>query len=613
MRTQPRQELLEIWESAVRTSWVDGKWRWGGRDGPNSISDAEQMLCILLPATQVDAFRIDRPDGTAEKMIEALRPLGNATQIPRLLIKILIEYFTNYTDENGTPIFAGSTYFSTDDGVTEPTEQQAKLDIVDSFAVSVTLSLATIGFAKVFRGAVRREEILREIESLEQMAGARLSAAMVGLLRSFAVNVFDVDSREGKALIRTINQGNQPHRQVVARFRKELLQTMATFREVMIGSGQVADLDSVNRLFECGWSWGIVRDAPLIETTESIGSQPDGVAPEEPYLYFTVTAIDAIEDLFSERTRVLGLLNEEQQRLARALQLRWELTRTYWATVATFGDGHRWPLEDVPWRTTDELAWDYYTLLVTSLAVKGLVQERSSDAELSRVGNVLVELANRARITRRPYEPDAALNLHDPGVRMSLVGSEQVGDTRLTWVVSEFSALLLQRTSMIAGLLSDSGDRGSLLSLADQIWVHLAKRRLGDVPGRRLWDQPSEAFHQLKSHYDGVSWYYTERVVQALVATATMLKRAPLRSDALVETALELLAEAEHLYDAELLKGAAEAGPKMQQTLRIMQVQLTRAREIVQDRPGTATSVTHEVLRRLDELAAARRDVTEAS
>ena len=36
---------------------------------------------------------------------------------------------------------------------------------------------------------------------------------------------------------------------------------------------------------------------------------------------------------------ILGLLNEEQQRLSRALQLRWELTRSYWATMATFGDG----------------------------------------------------------------------------------------------------------------------------------------------------------------------------------------------------------------------------------------------------------------------------------
>ncbi len=171
----------------------------------------------------------------------------------------------------------------------------------------------------------------------------------------------------------------------------------------------MSDLDSPDRLFECGWSWGIVTEAPPIETDEPVGEQPKGAAQDAPYLYFTVIALDAIEDLFSERTRILGLLNDEQQRLSRALQLRWELTRSYWATVATFGDGHRWPLEDIPWRTTDEDASDYYTLLVTSLAVKGLARERGSDTELARVGMVLTELANRARITRRPFDNDPAL------------------------------------------------------------------------------------------------------------------------------------------------------------------------------------------------------------
>ena len=263
-----------------------------------------------------------------------------------------------------------------------------------------------LGFLRVLRSAVRREESKAEIEALEGQASLRLSAAMVGLLRSFTVNAFDVDTQFGQALIRTVNQANLPQRQVVAQLRRELRQTIASFREILIGSGQVSNLDSPDRLFECGWSWGIVTEAPPIETEEPVGEQPKGAAQDAPYLYFTVIALDAIEDLFSERTRILGLLNDEQQRLSRALQLRWELTRSYWATVATFGDGHRWPLADIPWRTTDEDASDYYTLLVTSLAVKGLARERGSDTESARVGMVLTELANRARITRRPFDND---------------------------------------------------------------------------------------------------------------------------------------------------------------------------------------------------------------
>ncbi|MFC6023727.1 SCO2524 family protein [Plantactinospora solaniradicis] len=609
MRIQPRQELLEIWAATVRSSWQDGKWQWGGRDGPNSISDAEQLLCLLLPATQAD-FGLDRPDETADEMIKVLRPLGNATQIPLVLIQVLTEYYQRYTDKSGTPVFSGRTYFQT--GGAEPTEQQLELDIVDSFAMSITLSLAAIGFARVFRSAVRREEILREIAELESMANIRLTAAMVGLLRSFAVNVFDVDSDEGQALCRTLNQSNLPQRQIVAQLRRRLRETIASFREVLIGSGQVADLDSPNRLFECGWSWGIVRDAPDVETTEPIGRQPAGVAPEEPYLYFTVIAIDAIEELFTERTRILGLLGEEQQRLARALQLRWDLTRGYWATVATFGDGHRWPLEDIPWRTTDREASDYYTLLVTSLAVKGLVLERGADAELSRVGSVLEELANRARITRRPFDQDPALTLHAPGVQLTLQNSDQLGGPVLRWTVSEFSALLLQRTSFIGGLFSDADQRARMLDLADRVWDHLVVRRIERGNARSLWDQPARAFGQFEDYYDAPSWYYTERVVQSLVTTVKILRRPPLRSERLTLHALDLLNEAEHLYDVELLSGTAEAGPRMQQTLQIVRVNLRRAREIVHERPGTAAALASSVLRSLDELNAARRDVSEA-
>lgn len=609
MRIQPRQELLDIWGATVRTSWQDGKWQWGGRDGPNSISDAEQLLCILLPATQAN-FGIDRPDETDDEVIRALRPLGTATQIPRVLIQILTDYYQRYTDKSGTPIFSGRSYFQTDGG--EPTEQQLALDIVDSFAMSITLSLSAIGFARVFRTAVRREEILREIDELEAMASARLTAAMVGLLRSFAVNVFDVDSPEGQALLRTINQTGRPQRQVVAQFRRELRQTIASFREILIGSGQVADLDHPHRLFECGWAWGIVHNAPEIDTTEPIGEQPRGVAPEEPYLYFTVIAIDAIEELFTERTRILGLLNDEQQRLARALQLRWDLTRAYWATVATFGDGHRWPLEDIPWRTTDRDASDYYTLLVTSLAVKGLVLERGADADLVRIGAVLEELANRARVTRRPFDNDPALALHEPGVRMTLHNSDQLGGPVLRWTVSEFSALLLQRTAFIAGLLSNADQRARLLDLADRVWEHLVLRRLDHGDARSLWDQPAKAFRELNNYYDAPSWYYTERVVQSLVTTARIIRRPPLRSDRLTAYAMDLLNEAEHLFDMELLSGTAEAGPKMQQTLQIVRVNLRRARDIVHERPGTAASLCGDVLRTLDELNAARRDVSEA-
>ena len=63
-------------------------------------------------------------------------------------------------------------------------------------------------------------------------------------------------------------------------------------------------------------------------------------------------AMDGILDLSSQRIRELDLLDEEQRQLADALQLRLDLTQRYWSTVARFVT-ERWPLEDMPWRTSD--------------------------------------------------------------------------------------------------------------------------------------------------------------------------------------------------------------------------------------------------------------------
>src|ERR1700754_3582889 len=131
MRMQPRQLLLEIWNATVRSSWSDRekKWKFGGRDSANSISDAEQLLCILMPATKIESFKLDRPDETADDMARALRPLGIATEIPKTLIGIIRDYFDRYTEPDGTPMFAGSSYFSAS-GPAQPSKDQSRLDIV---------------------------------------------------------------------------------------------------------------------------------------------------------------------------------------------------------------------------------------------------------------------------------------------------------------------------------------------------------------------------------------------------------------------------------------------------------------------------------------------------
>jgi hypothetical protein len=609
MKLQPRQQILEIWQATARTSFAEKKWVWGGRDSSNSISDAEQLLCIMLPAADIPVFRLDRPDETSEDVLRAVEAFGDSVEAPRLLIRVLTDFMERYSAEDGTPVFSGEGYFQPPPGQVGLSDSHRKLDVVDSYSTSVALTLATIGFVRVFKEVIRRDDLRREVEALEHLASRRLSAAMIGLLRSFTVSVFDAYSPEGRALCRTANQSGLPERQVIEEMRGALRD--ARLRDVTIGSGAgtAEDLDNPNRLFECGWSWGVVRNAPEISTREDVGIQPAGLALAEPYLYFTVVALDAIAALFSDRTRLLGLLNEQQTRLAQALQLRWDLTQSYWSTIATFGPG-RWPLEDIPWRTTDRVESDYFSLLVTSIVVQDLVRRRAPDAALSRVGQVLVELANRARITRRPFEKnDPAIALHAPGVRIDLLGGEPDDEIRLGWTVTDFSPLLLKRTMRIAGLMRDTELRSGLLDLADGIWDHLLRRRVIRDPGVDLWDQPNSVFEQVPPGSDGLSWYYTRRVVECLVTASEVVTSPPLRNQRLADMAADLLSEADHRFDQELLRGSTEAGPAMRATLQGARATLQRAREIIVDYPGSAFVLVSEVLLDLDRLAAARSDL----
>ena len=164
---------------------------------------------------------------------------------------------------------------------------------------------------------------------------------------------------------------------VADELREALRETAARLRDLDVGNERPEKLENPEMLFECGWTWGIADGAPEIEFAQDAGQQRPGYAHNAPYLYFTVVALDGIAELDSDRTRLLNLLNEDQLRMATALRLRFDLTQAYWATIARFGRG-RWPLEDIPWCTTDDEESDFFSLLVTSIAVRGLAQQRGT-------------------------------------------------------------------------------------------------------------------------------------------------------------------------------------------------------------------------------------------
>jgi hypothetical protein len=617
MEIQTRRHILEIWRATVEHCYRGGKWRWGGRSGRNSIMDAEQLLTILYPATIIESLGVDSVDETADDVLDHLSSLGNAMDIPRQLIKFIAEYMRTYL-VNGTPDFSGDTYFDPKDSEAEVKDGQRLLHVVDSYSMSVTLCLATLGFLQVYRQGLqglRASKTIQEVDELKELCSQRLTAAMVGLLRSFTVNTFDPNDPPGQTLCAMINQRGVAAEILTHDLLEELAEIRAGLRqELMIGIGQEAEeLDNRGRLFECGWSWGIVDGAPEVKSASNVGAQPAGVAEARPYLYFTVVALDGIQDLFSERTRLLGLLDEEQQRLARALQLRSDLTRQFWSKIATFGRGGRWPLEDLPWRTTDGRESDYYSVLLTSIVIEGTGSDRSVDVD--RIGNLLEELANRGRVTRRPTENDPGVDLHIPGMRLRLIGSEKAAEgPLLEWTVSSYTLLVLKRVLRVAELLEDSSARTRFLDLADLIWAHIESRKIEAANGRGLWDEPTQVFTGTSYPlYGKPSWYHTERVIEALVAAANVTQRPPAATDELIASAKQLLAEAEYLFDRERLRGTNDTGEQMRESFQVVGTKLRRARELLRDRPGTASVLAGDVLRELDTIDAARQDTARMS
>lgn len=608
MRIQPRQQLLEIWQALARHSAVEGEWQWERPENRSCVADAEQLLCVLYPATEVPAFRLDDPDTTDREVLAALERLGGRSEIPARLLTALAEFMDDHRDEDGVPGFAGGHYFSAAEPGDTLTDEQRALGVVDAYSMSITLGLATLGFLKVYTAKQRRPEIMALAEELRESTSQRLSAAMVSLLRSFTVNVFDAESTQGTALSNLITQGRPSDRALMTRFQQRLRPLRATIRDrLSLGLDVAGVLDDDNQLFECGWSWGLVHDAPPVETTEEVGKQPKGVAPPSPHLYFTVVALDGIADLFSERTLTLGLLNFEQQRLAEALRLRWEITQQYWSVVARFGEA-RWPLEDIPWRTSGTPSEsEFFSLSVAAIVVQDLVRRRATDDDLARTVAVMERLAERGRVSSRALDGDRAIALHNPGVQIPLVGSEQLGPT-MQWTLADFSAQLLKRTIQLCNLTRNIPSHDRLVLLAELILDHLWARRIPDGRGVKLWDHVHATYPNTPPKPgERLMWSVTERVVESMVQARILFEAPPIRSTELTHLAGELLSEAGHLFGHELMEPGSSVDSSRSMALKGVEVKLRRAREILDEQPGTACALTLQVLLDLDKLAVGRR------
>jgi hypothetical protein len=617
---QPRQQLLDIWRAQVSYSLrevteADGRrhkvWWWGGRNKSDAVGDAQQLLCLLYPAQELPELNYADPDATGDAVLEALGGLGDPVEIPTRVMRIIREYMLRHAKPDGTPSYNGGTSMRSVDPDVPPVEEQRDLDVTEGFALAIPLCLAALSFLDDFASTVDRlgrPDLSAERDEVEALVRRRLVGAMTGLLRSFAVATYDPDHEEGRRLIEMINVDGQPSKRVIRRFRDRAGYITASLRQITGGSGGTAAVEAPTKLFEIGWSWSVVEKAPEIDFVADRTRQLPGRAQDAPYLYFTVVALEAIAELFSPRVMRRNLLNDEEQQLAQSLQLRVDVTRRYWALIAAFGGGSKWPLEDVPWRTTDGLEYDYYSLLICAIATERFSIERSGDDDLIRLGEVLIELANRSRITRRALQGEPILGLHYPGVPSELTGIEKLGGPMMVWHMVDFAPLLLKRIVHAASLLVTIGARARLLAAADQVWEHIAQRRIRTGRAAKLWDQPAQVYSEIDEGFDDPSWMFTLRTVEALVTAARLAAAAPARSRELERLAEELLVEAEHVFDQELFRGSGTAGPALRREIHAVGVTIRHAKDIIAERPGTSFALGIRALAELDRLITAGRD-----
>jgi hypothetical protein len=625
LRIEPRKQILEIWRAMLEVSYQDRKtWIWGGRDGSNSISDAEQLLCLLHPVNEVETFQLHDPNAMQGDVMSALAPLGTATRIPRVIVDIALEYFERHTRADGEATFGADGYFHSveQSGPTPAGAQFEMVGVVDAYSISVTLCLAVLAFVRARRPLESHEANLTKLAALGERASARLTAAMTGLLRSFVVNSVNVDSEAGQAILGMLRRRRMPDAELQRRLRDRLSRERAQLRDnVSLAVPDSAKPDD-DQLFECGWTWGIAAGASPLErdlfsrvgeggvpSTEDLRpaiATADGVAVGRPYLRFTVSALDGIVDLQTPRTRALNLLSEEQRRLADALQIRWDLAQRYWSVIARF-DSEKWPLEDIPWRTSDNEESDYFSLLVVSVLIQDMSRRATRASDVAKTAGIMDELARRGRITARMTDSDAASLLYFPGVRTTLFGDGL--PEPVVWLAYDYAPLLIKRSLQALRLTQDLGDREKFTEIAQAAMGHLNERRL-TVRGQLvdLWDDTSRMPGGSPVTDPRPSWYLTERVIEALIVAGNAYLEDPPRSDRISELVRFTLSEADHLYNQELLAADGDDRSVLRVELEEIGSLLSRARELQWRRAATAMSLAERSLRLLDRLAFARED-----
>lgn len=631
---EPRSEILKVWRRWLAYSrcdprdWDTARWqpdatRWDSGDHTrNSIMDAEMLECLLLPQFAIPQLSLATPvtmDQEARSVLYGRTPAAvPEEQENRSVLALLVKRIENFLDTHGGSDGRDED-FTPGGYVRSPPDAVGPFpEVVDSYTLSMSVCLQVkllfqrweevrwAGWASSLEAVVndgRSDDERTSIARLTERLNARLLASMQGLRDSFVAQP-DVDwSGTG----RTWPEDSPVLRQVRERLASR--------------TGRLA----AGRPFECGWSWG--RMAPA-------DGAPGWYAEPRPSLYFTVTSLDGIADLFSTEVRAANILTPEQSVLAAELGFFWALTSQYWGAIAAARTGASGMLaiEDVPWRTSDGSASIYWTVYVLRIMTANLAGNPALQAgdTLARLVQVVEEIAQRARITRRPVEPDLTerkrlrylemlladgevdragdvlanpaahasevahvrldeqqeiysdpnLRLHTDGERLALApDTTRLGDTAVwvgSWQVWDLAPQLLKISGRVLSVTIDPDLRRRLRLVIEATWSHLVDRALKPSGQSYAWDAPHQvtgAPAETHAPDEVLSWYMTERVVEALVAVEAADRARTATGTATRDTVVELVEElrwlvANRVSDprqrAEFRDGLREVGQRLE-------------------------------------------------
>lgn len=582
-------------ESKRASAWSDLRNPAGG--GANCILDSEIMLCFLLPEARIPAFRFknENPQGLKIEQHPLYRYLAASSQKTTTysywndrIKSALWQYFERNSDKAGQPTFVSNSYL--DHLGRAPTKQV--VETVDAFSFSLTVSILVRLMADRLLAAFARDDSTEETywKDLSAMASIRISASMEKLTQSFAVDHTKSDLWSDKTGRRWPDvEGDSAKR-------------LRDLRDQLRG---LEYRIPVNSAFEVGWSWGVTAGRQVEKKKPAAAAEAESSKAENaPYVYFTINALDGISDLGSKELEAGGVLAPEQLAPAAKLRALANLTWSYWFALGTADDSvngpGEWEIETIPLKTADSQGSAYWNLYLARVA---LTSDALKDSDLERLAGLAERLAEYGRVTAPafPTKDDPMVKgIHYPGLRIGLQ-CEGEKDNRFEWAAFDYAAQLLKMSAQIARMTEQSDVKQRMLELSQRVWSHL-HRRSAKLNGLS-WDHFPQAFEKYEFFGEGKeadevisakrkevglvggqgvnSWYMTERVVEALVASVEAELHRPRPSDTLRQFAMSLFVEAHSL-----ITGRSDQDYDDDSDRR----QLEKCRVMMRDRPGEAAA-----------------------